>query len=123
MIDVFARPSSAGERRLRTNRALDALEQAVYDRALQDGVIRRRGPWRRLETVEFATLDWVDWFNHRRLLEPIGYVPPAEYEARSCEQAAVADSPYAESARSHPRATGTEASKCVVSPHCLWSPP
>jgi putative transposase len=31
-----------------------------------------------LETVEFATLDWVDWFNHRRLLEPIGYVPPAE---------------------------------------------
>ena len=38
---------------------------------------------------EFATLDWVDWFNHRRLLEPIGYVPPAEYEARYYEQAAV----------------------------------
>ncbi|CAH2605439.1 protein of unknown function (plasmid) [Rhodovastum atsumiense] len=45
-------------------------------------VIRRRGPWRSLEAVEFATLEWVDWFNHRRLLEPIGNVPPAEAEAR-----------------------------------------
>ena len=43
-------------------------------------VIRRRGPWRSVEDVEFATLEWVDWFNPRRLLEPIGYVPPAEYE-------------------------------------------
>ena len=43
-------------------------------------VIRRRGPWRSIEAVEFATLDWVDWFNHRRLLEPIGDVPPAEKE-------------------------------------------
>ena len=43
-------------------------------------VIRRRGPWRSLEAVEFATLEWVDWFNHRRLLEPIGHVPPAEAE-------------------------------------------
>ena len=49
-----------------------------------------RGPWRHLEAVEFATLEWVDWFNHRRLLEPIGYMPPAEYEARYYEQAAVA---------------------------------
>jgi transposase InsO family protein len=40
--------------------------------------------------VEFATLEWVDCLNHRRLLEPIGYRPPAEYEARHCEQAAVA---------------------------------
>jgi transposase InsO family protein len=45
-------------------------------------VIRRRGPWRNLEAVEFATLEWVDWFNHRRLLEPIGNIPPAEAEAR-----------------------------------------
>ncbi len=45
-------------------------------------VIRRRGPWRSLEAVEFATLEWVDWFNHRRLLEPIGNIPPAEAEAR-----------------------------------------
>ena len=45
-------------------------------------VIHRRGPWRSCEAVEFATLEWVDWFNHRRLLEPIGNVPPAEAEAR-----------------------------------------
>jgi putative transposase len=145
VIDVFARRivgwrASAS---LRTDLALDALEQAVcdrchddtgdlvhhsdrgtqylsiryterladagiewsvgsrgdaYDNALAESVIglfkteviRRRGPWRGLEAVEFATLDWVDWFNHRRLLEPIGYVPPAEYEARYYEQAAVA---------------------------------
>jgi putative transposase len=69
-----------------------------YDNALAESiiglfkteVIRRRGPWRHLEAVEFATLEWADWFNHRRLLEPIGYVPPAEYEARYYEQAAVA---------------------------------
>ena len=69
-----------------------------YDNALAESiiglfkteVIRRLGPWRHLDAVEFATLDWVDWFNHRRLLEPIGYVPPAEYEARYYEQAAVA---------------------------------
>jgi putative transposase len=45
-------------------------------------VIHRRGPWRHAEAVEFATLEWVDWFNHRRLLEPIGNIPPAEAEAR-----------------------------------------
>jgi transposase InsO family protein len=145
VIDVFARRivgwrASAS---LRTDLALDALEQAIYDRCNTDTgdlvhhsdrgtqylsiryterladagielsvgsrgdaydnalaetviglfkteVIRRRGPWRSLEAVEFATLEWVDWFNHRRLLEPIGYVPPAEYEARYYEQAAVA---------------------------------
>ena len=43
-------------------------------------VIRRRGPWRNMEEVEYATLEWVDWFNKRRLLEPIGDVPPAEFE-------------------------------------------
>jgi len=145
VIDVFARRivgwrASAS---LRTDLALDALEQAIYarcdtntgalvhhsdrgtqylsiryterladagielsvgsrgdayDNALAETVIglfkteviRRRGPWRSLEAVEFATLEWVDWFNHRRLLEPIGSVPPAEYEARYYEQAAVA---------------------------------
>jgi IS30 family transposase len=69
-----------------------------YDNALAETiiglfkteVIRRKGPWKNLEAVEFATLVWVDWFNHRRLLEPIGYVPPTEYEARYYEQAAVA---------------------------------
>ena len=61
-----------------------------YDNALAESiiglfkteVIQRKGPWRHLEAVEFATLRWVDWFNNRRLLEPIGYVPPTEYEAR-----------------------------------------
>jgi transposase InsO family protein len=61
-----------------------------YDNALAETinglykaeVIHRRGPWRSLEAVEFATLEWVDWFNHRRLLEPIGNIPPAEAEAQ-----------------------------------------
>ncbi len=61
-----------------------------YDNALAETiiglykteVIRRCGPWRTLEAVEFATLEWVDWFNHRRLLEPIGNIPPAEAEQR-----------------------------------------
>jgi putative transposase len=65
-----------------------------YDNALAETVIglfkaevvHRRGPWRSLEAVEYATLEWVDWFNHRRLLEPIGNVPPAEAEARYYEQ-------------------------------------
>ena len=69
-----------------------------YDNALAESiiglfkteVIRRQRPWRHLEAVEFATLDWVNWFNHHRLLEPIGYVPPVEYEQRYYEQAAVA---------------------------------
>jgi transposase InsO family protein len=43
--------------------------------------VRRRGPWRSLGDVEFATLEWVAWFNTSRLLEPLGHVPPAEYEA------------------------------------------
>ena len=133
VIDVFAR-RIVGWRvssSLRTDLALDALEQALYarpavdqlvhhsdwgsqylsirytarladagidpsvgsigdsyDNALAESVIglykteviRRRGPGRHLEAVEFATLEWVDWFNHRRLLAPIGHVPPAECE-------------------------------------------
>jgi putative transposase len=43
-------------------------------------VIHKRGPWRHLGQVEFATLEWIDWFNTRRLLEPIGYIPAAEFE-------------------------------------------
>ena len=43
-------------------------------------VIHRRGPWRSFEAVEYATPKWGDWFNHRRLLEPIGNIPPAEAE-------------------------------------------
>ena len=44
-------------------------------------VIWRRGPWKNVDEVEFSTLEWVDWFNNRRLLEPIGDIPPAEFEA------------------------------------------
>ena len=69
-----------------------------YDNALAESVIGlykteliyRRGPWKTLEHVEFATLEWVDWFNQRRLLEPIGYLPPAEYERRYYQDANVA---------------------------------
>lgn len=61
-----------------------------YDNALAETinglykaeVIHRRGPWRSFEAVEYATLEWVDWFNHRRILEPIGNIPPAEAEER-----------------------------------------
>jgi len=61
-----------------------------YDNALAETInglykaelIHRRGPWRSLEAVEFATLEWVDWFNHRRLMEPLGNIPPAEAEQR-----------------------------------------
>ncbi len=44
-------------------------------------LIRQRGPWKGIDGVEYATLEWVDWFKHRRLLEPIGGVPSAEFEA------------------------------------------
>ena len=133
VIDVFSR-SIVGWRAsatMRTDLALDALEQALYarqpdarlvhhsdrgsqylairyterlaqagiegsvgsrgdayDNALAESVIglfkteviRPHGPWRHLDEVEFATLDWVHWFNTERLLEPLGYLPPAEFE-------------------------------------------
>ena len=78
-----------------TERLADAgIEPSVgsrgdsYDNALAESVIglykteviNRCGPWRTVEAVELATLDWVDWFNHSRLLAPIGYVPPVERE-------------------------------------------
>ena len=72
-----------------------------YDNALAESinglykteVIYRRGPWRTIDAVEYATLVWVHWFNNRRLLEPLGYVPPAEFEEayyRSQESQAIA---------------------------------
>ena len=79
-----------------TERLAEAgIEQSVgsvgdsYDNALAESiiglykteVIRPRGPWRGLDAVEFATLEWVDWFNHRRLLAPLGDRPPAKAEA------------------------------------------
>jgi putative transposase len=87
VIDVFSRRY--------TERLAEAgIEPSVgsrgdsYDTALAESVIglfktegiHRRGPWRGLEDVAFATLKWVWWFNPHRLLEPLGYVPPVEYE-------------------------------------------
>lgn len=71
----------------------DAFDNALAESVIglyKTEVIRRHGPWRTLEAVEFATLAWVDWFNRRRLLGPIGDVPPAEFEAQYYQQAAVA---------------------------------
>jgi transposase InsO family protein len=146
VIDVFSRPI-VGWRvstSLRSDLALDALEQALYERrraeagplvhhsdrgtqylsirytdrlaeagiepsvgstgdsydnALAESVIGlfkteeiyRRGPWKGLEDVEFATLEWVAWYNHRRLLEPLGYVPPAEFEQAYYDRQAARD--------------------------------
>ena len=67
---------------------------ASYDNALAETVIglskteviHRRGPWRSFEAVEFANIEWVDWYNNRRLLEPIGSIPPAEAEAAYYDQ-------------------------------------
>lgn len=89
-----------------TERLADAgIEPSVgsvgdsYDNALAETinglykteVIRRRGPWKNLEAVEMATLEWVDWFNNRRLLEPIGNIPPVEAEANYYAQHAELD--------------------------------
>jgi transposase InsO family protein len=65
-----------------------------YDNALAETInglykaemIHRRAPWKTCEAVELATLEWVSWFNHHRLLEPIGYIPPAEAEANYYRQ-------------------------------------
>ena len=75
-----------------------------YDNALAETInglykaelIHRRGPWKTREAVELATLEWVSWFNHHRLLEPIGYIPPAEAEAnywRQKDQASITTKP------------------------------
>lgn len=133
VIDVFSRMIVGWRvsRSLRSDLALDALEQALharpasgdlihhsdrgvqyvsiryterlaeagiepsvgsvgdsYDNALAESiiglfkteVIRRNGPWRSLDQVEFATLDWVDWFNNERLFRPLGNIPPVEFE-------------------------------------------
>jgi transposase InsO family protein len=63
----------------------DSFDNALAETVIglfKTEVIRRYGPWRDLDSVEFATLEWVDWFNNRRLFGPIGHVPPAEYELR-----------------------------------------
>jgi len=65
-----------------------------YDNALAESIIglyktelvRNQGPWRGLDDLELATLEWVDWFNHRRLFHELGRIPPAEYEERYYQQ-------------------------------------
>ncbi len=74
-----------------------------YDNALAETIngfyktelIHRRAPWKTRESVELATLEWVHWFNHIRLLEPIGYIPPAEAEANYWRQLASEATPVA----------------------------
>lgn len=80
-----------------TERLLEAGVEAsvgsvgdAYDNALAETInglykaelIRRRGPWKGIEDVEYDTLEWVHWFNTKRLLEPTGYVSPSEFEMR-----------------------------------------
>ncbi len=72
-----------------------------YDNALAETInglyktelIHRGAPWKPVESLELATLEWVTWFNHRRLLEPLGYIPPAEPENRYYLQLAVQPEP------------------------------
>ena len=63
---------------------------------LKTEIIWPNGPWRSLEEAEFATLEWVDWFNNRRLLEPLGYIPPAEFEQMYYATPATKQSPITE---------------------------
>jgi putative transposase len=68
--------SSVGSRGDSYDNALAETINGLY----KTEVIHRKGPWRVLDPVEYATLEWVDWFNHRRLLEPIGDIPQVELE-------------------------------------------
>jgi len=70
----------------------NALAETIIG-SFKTEVIRRRGPCRTTDAVEYATLEWGDWFNHRRLLEPIGNIPPTELEQayyRQLEESAIA---------------------------------
>jgi transposase InsO family protein len=161
VIDVFSRRIVGwrASSSLRSDLALDALEQALYDRPIGESerlvhhsdrgvqylsiryterlaeagiepsvgstgdsydnamaesviglfkteVIRRLGPWKGIEDVEFATLDWVAWFNSKRLLEPLGYVPPIEFEEAYYHQNGLPpENGFAGSTESHERAS------------------
>ena len=73
----------------------DSYDNALAERInglYKSEVVHRRGPWRNRDAVEYAMPGWVDWFNNRRLLEPIGNIPPAELEAayyRQHEESAI----------------------------------
>jgi transposase InsO family protein len=104
-----------------------------YDNALAESiiglfkteVIKLKGPWRHLEAVEFATLTWVDWFNTRRLLEPIGYVPPAEYEAAyyaALEAESTSEPGSRRGARRQPHVNNEADGQAAERPHGLLRP-
>jgi hypothetical protein len=84
--EIYAALDWLGDQHDRIERALARRHHESFAQTLAETinglykteVIRRRGPWRSIEAVEFATLEWVEWFNHRRLLEPIGNITPAE---------------------------------------------
>jgi transposase InsO family protein len=78
---ALRRPVSSGRSAASETATTNALAETING-LYKAEVIHRRGPWRSFEAVEFATLEWIDWFNHRRLLEPIGNIPPAEAEDR-----------------------------------------
>jgi putative transposase len=83
-VDPLHRTPCRGRRGHSVGSRGDSFDNALAETIIglyKTELIRQRGPWKGLDEVEYATLEWVDWFNHRRLLEPIGHVPPAEFEA------------------------------------------
>ena len=95
-VDPLHRAPGRGRHRSSVGSVGDSYDNALAETIIglfKTEVIRRRGPWRTIDAVEYATLEWVDWFNHRRLLEPIGNIPPAELEQayyRQLEESAMA---------------------------------
>ena len=63
----------------------NALAKSIIG-LLKTEVIRRKGPWHSIDSVEFAILDWVEWVNNKRLIGPIGFIPPAKFEMAYYEQ-------------------------------------
>ena len=86
----FASRGGRHQKLLDRHRSINALAETING-LYKAEVVHRRGPWRSFQVVEFATLEWVDWFNNRRLLEPIGNLPPAEAEAAYYAQLQVTD--------------------------------
>lgn len=85
IIDMFSRRIVVWRQSssMHTDFVLDALEQALHDRkpSEHDGLIHHSDRGATKQAVELATLEWVSWFNHHRLMRPLGNVPPAEFEA------------------------------------------
>jgi transposase InsO family protein len=85
LVEAGVEPSAGSVVSSTPPRASDSYDNALAETInglYKAEIIHRSGPWRSLEAVKFATLEWVDWFNNRRLLQPIGNIPPAEAEER-----------------------------------------